>query len=61
MLVKEMFFDVKIFSYIFFYFLITNTSAGNKRKIIENLKNTRNLILILNKTLMGKLKMAIAR
>ena len=27
----------------FFLFLITNSSANNKEKIIENLKNTRNL------------------
>ena len=41
------------FIFIFFIFF-SNTHASNKDKIIENLQNTENLILILNKILMEK-------
>ena len=40
----------------FFLFLITNSSANNKEKIIENLKNTRNLDFNFEQNINGKLE-----
>ena len=44
--------------YIFFIFLIliTNSSASNKEKIIENLKNTRNLNFNFEQNINGKIE-----
>ena len=45
--------------YIFFYFciiLITNSSASNKDKIIENLKNTKNLDFNFEQNINGKIE-----
>jgi len=44
MLVKEMFYNGKIFVFFFLIFFFTEVNASNKEKIIENLKNTKNLI-----------------
>ena len=40
----------------FFLFLITNSSANNKEKIIENLKNTRNLDFNFEQNINGKIE-----
>ena len=45
--------------YIFFYIsiiLITNSNAGNKEKIIENLKNTKNLDFNFEQNINGKIE-----
>ena len=45
--------------YIFFYIciiLITNSSASNKDKIIENLKNTQNLDFNFEQNINGKIE-----
>ena len=40
----------------FFLFLITNSNANNKEKIIENLKNTRNLDFNFEQNINGKIE-----
>ena len=47
---------LKFLVIFFFLFLITNTSAGNKGKIIENLKNTRNLNFNFEQNINGKIE-----
>ena len=46
---------------ILFSFLITNVDASDKEKIIDNLKNTKSLNLILSRTLTVKLRMEIVQ
>ena len=41
---------------LFFLFLITNSSASNKEKIVENLKNTRNLDFNFEQNINGKIE-----
>ena len=40
----------------FFYFLVTNTNANNKEKIIENLENTRNVNFQFEQNIDGKIE-----
>ena len=62
MLVKEMCFNVKIFSNIFFIFitffliLALNANSSEKEKIIENLKNTENFDFKFEQNINGKIE-----
>ena len=51
-----MFFNVKIFSIIIFFVLTFNTNAEIKEKIIQNLKNTKNLDFKFEQNINGKIE-----
>ena len=46
----------KYIVFLFFFILITNSSASNKEKIIENLKNTKNLDFNFEQNVNGKIE-----
>ena len=46
----------KYIVFLFFFILITNSNASNKEKIIENLKNTRNLDFNFEQNVNGKIE-----
>jgi len=56
MSVKEMFYNSKIFVFFFLIFFFTEVNASNKEKIIENLKNTKNLIFNFEQNINGKIE-----
>lgn len=56
MSVKEMFYNGKIFVFFFLIFFFTEVNASNKEKIIENLKNTKNLIFNFEQNINGKIE-----
>jgi outer membrane lipoprotein-sorting protein len=47
---------IRYFNIIFFFFLITNSVAVNKEKIIENLKKTQNLNFQFEQNINGKIE-----
>ena len=49
-------FNVKIFSIIIFFVLTLNTNAEIKKKIIQNLKNTKNLDFKFEQNINGKIE-----
>jgi len=56
MSVKEMFYNGKIFIFFFLIFFFVEVNASNKEKIIENLKNTKNLIFNFEQNINGKIE-----
>ncbi|MDA9650789.1 outer membrane lipoprotein carrier protein LolA [Candidatus Pelagibacter sp.] len=46
----------KYFLFLFFLILLTNTNANNKDKIIQNLKNTKNLNFQFEQNINGKIE-----
>ncbi len=56
MSVKEMFYNGKTFIFFFLIFFFTEVNASNKEKIIENLKNTKNLIFNFEQNINGKIE-----
>ena len=47
---------LKYFLFLFFLILLTNTNANNKDKIIQNLKNTKNLNFEFEQNINGKIE-----
>ena len=47
---------LKYFLILFFFILVTNTKANNKEKVLENLKNTKNLNFKFEQNINGKIE-----
>ncbi len=47
---------IKIFFFIFYFFLISNVNSDDKTKIIKNLKNTQNLFFNFEQNINGKIE-----